>query len=173
MCIAAPGPGRSPRPAIIAAPVPTYICSIVLPLQLYRQPWPSPLQVGFALLRLAQLLTSVLSNKDGRLAALPDRDDVLLPLMLASAGLASLTAGRDASVSVPWPQHCKLILNRWFLPASCDMSSHWALIDPARVTCFRPRRLAHLFACTDMQSALLTDSHGHLGGTSAVGAKEV
>ncbi len=61
-------------------------------------PW---LQVGFAALRLARLLTGVLGEHDGAAAVLPDRDEVLLPLMLASAGLASLTAGRDASVSAP------------------------------------------------------------------------
>jgi hypothetical protein len=58
-------------------------------------------QAGFAALRLVQLLTGILGSGDGNgaPAPLPDTDDVLPPLMLASAGLASLTAGRDASVS--------------------------------------------------------------------------
>ena len=60
-------------------------------------------QAGFAALRLVQLLTGILRSGegDGAPAPLPDADDVLPPLMLASAGLASLTAGRDASVSAP------------------------------------------------------------------------
>ena len=62
-------------------------------------------QMGFAALRLTQLLTAIV-GADGAAAPLPD--EVLPSLMLASAGLASLTAGRDASVSAPVLLVCQL-----------------------------------------------------------------
>ncbi len=78
------------------------------------------LQVGFAALRLARLLTGVLGEHDGTAAALPDSDEVLLPLMLASAGLASLTAGRDASVSAPLSVVLPLRVTPMILQACCQ-----------------------------------------------------